>query len=155
MLLSLTSGGFVCKIGKQEGCFWKKGYKWRGSLIKWEEREGLKAKWPLIPFLPMRNRGGGQGRRRWPIRPLRASGAAGTEGKRERGLRGIDPLPHLELRWRTEAARRKRAAVGGRVRGGGAAAAREEAGGGCDGLGCGGATPRPFYSSSMAVERAG
>jgi len=145
LLLSLTSGGFVCKIGKQEGCFWKKGYKGRGSLIKWEEREGLKAKWPLIPFLPTRNRGGGQGHRLRPIRPLRASGAAGTEGKRERGLRGIDPLPHLELRWRTEAARRKRAAVGGAVRGGGTAVAREEAGGDCDGLGCGGATPGAFY----------
>jgi len=97
LLLSLTSGGFVCKIGKQEGCFWKKGYKRRGSLIKWEEREGLKAKWPLIPFLLTRNRGGGQGRRRRPIRPLRASGAAGTGGKGREGCGGS--IPSLTSSW--------------------------------------------------------
>ena len=82
-------------------------------------------------------------------------GAAGTEGKRERGLRGIDPLPHLELGWRAEAARRKRAVVGRAVRSGGAAAAREEAGGGCDGLGWGGATPRAFYRRARSVRRSG
>ena len=84
-----------------------------------------------------------------------ASEAAGDRGKRERGLWGIDPLPHLELGWRAEAARRKRAAVGGAVRGGGAAAAREEAGGGCDGLGCGGATSGDFYRRARLVRRSG
>ena len=34
-------------------------------------------------------------------------------GKRERGVRGTDPRPHLELGWRVEVARRERAAAVG------------------------------------------
>ena len=40
-----------------------------------------------------------------PIRALWATAAVGIEGERERELRGFDPLPHLERRWRAEAAR--------------------------------------------------
>ena len=67
-------------------------------LIKWEEREGLKAKGPLIPFPPpTQNRGGGQGRRRRPIRPLRATAAAGIMGERMKGLLGFDSRYYLRL----------------------------------------------------------
>ena len=38
-----------------------------------------------------------------PIRAPWATAAAGIEGERERELRGIDPLPHLERRWRVAA----------------------------------------------------
>ena len=69
-------------------------------LIKWEEREGLKAKGPLIPFLPTPNRGGGLGASVAVNPAALASRAAGDRGKRERGLWGTDPLPHLELGWR-------------------------------------------------------
>jgi hypothetical protein len=53
-----------------------------------------------------------------------ASEAAGDWGRRERGLWGTDPLPHLELGWRAEAARQERAAVVGEVCGGGAREAK-------------------------------
>ena len=62
--------------------------------------EGASGK-TAIPFLPspwetgevaVRDGGG-------PIRALWATAAAGIEGERERELRGIDPLPHLERRW--------------------------------------------------------
>ena len=46
-----------------------------------------------------------------PIRALWATAAVGIEGERERELRGFDPLPHLERRWRAEAARREKAAA--------------------------------------------
>ena len=126
------------------------------SLLKWEERGGLKVKRPLIPFLPMPNRGGGLGASA-AVNPA----APGLEGGRDRGekgeggLRGIDPQPHLLLGCCAEAARLERAAMGGAVCGGGAAAAREEASGGCDGLGCGGATPRAFYRRASSVRRRG
>ena len=67
--------------------FGKRGYKGKGSLIEWEEREGLNAKRPLIPFLPTQNRGGVPAHRRRPIRPLRAPGVAVDRGKGERGVR--------------------------------------------------------------------
>jgi len=63
-------------------------------LIKWEEREGLKAKGPLIPSPPTQNRGGGQGRRR---RPLRATAATGIMGERRKGLLGFDSRYYLRL----------------------------------------------------------
>ena len=82
-----------------------------------------------------------------------ASGAAGDRGKRERGLWGTDPLPHLELGWRAEVARWKQAAAVGESCGGGAREAREGAGGGgrsCEAM----ATPRTsLYSRGMAVAR--
>ena len=81
MLLSLNNGGFVCKIREQGGCFWKKDYNGKRSLLDWEEREGLNAKWPLIPFLPSQNRGGAPARRRRPD-----SGRLGDGG--DRGERG-------------------------------------------------------------------
>ena len=68
---------------KGQGSFWKKGYKGKGSLIEWEEREGLNAKRPLIPFLPSQNRG------RAPVHRWRPdSGALGLGGGRERGGKG-------------------------------------------------------------------
>ena len=79
-----------------------------------------------------------------------ASEAAGDQGRRERGLWGTDPLPHLELGWRAEAARRERAAVVGEVCGGGAREAR-----GCwwrrPGMQGLGATASSLYSGGMAV----
>ena len=81
-------------------------------LIKWEEREGLKAKGPLIPFLPTQNRGGAQGRRRRrPIRPLRATAAAGIMGERRKGLLGFDSRYYLRLGWLDEVGRRGPAAA--------------------------------------------
>jgi len=74
--------------------------------------EGASGK-TAIPFLPspretgeaaVRDGGG-------PIRALWATAAVGIEGERERELRGFDPLPHLEWRWRAEAARREKAAA--------------------------------------------
>ena len=104
-------------------------------------------------FLPTPNRGGGL-RASAAVNPAAlASGAAGDRGKRERGLWGTDPLPHLELGWRAEAARRERAAVVGGSCGGGAREAREGAGGGgwsCEAM----ATPRTSLNSrGMAVAR--
>ena len=61
-----------------------------------------------------------------PIRALWATAAVGIEGERERELRGFDPLPHLERRWRVAAWPRRPAAAGGGVRGGGAKGAEEE-----------------------------
>ena len=105
---------------KGQGSFWKKGYKGKGSLIEWEEREGLNAKRPLIPFLPSRNRGGASARRQRPD-----SGALGLGGGRERGGRGREVLwwgsrPHLGLGWHAEAGRCEPAATGGNGCGGGA-----------------------------------
>ena len=57
-----------------------------------------------------------------PIRVPWATAAAGIEGERERELRGIDPLPHLERRWRVAAWPRRPVAAGGGTSGGGAAA---------------------------------
>ena len=57
-----------------------------------------------------------------PIRAPWATVAAGIEGERERELRGTDPLPHLERRWRVAAWPWRPAAAGGGMRGGGAAA---------------------------------
>ena len=53
-----------------------------------------------------------------------ASEAAGDRGRRERGSWGTDPLPHLELGWRAEAARRERVAAVGEICGGGVREAR-------------------------------
>ena len=66
--------------------------------------EGASGK-TAIPFLPLPREtgeaavrdGGG------PIRALWATAAVGIEGKKERELRGIDPLPHLGRRWRVAA----------------------------------------------------
>ena len=46
-----------------------------------------------------------------PIRALWATAAVGIEGERERELRGFDPLPHLERRWRVAARSRWPAAA--------------------------------------------
>jgi hypothetical protein len=63
-----------------------------------------------------------------PIRALWATAAAGIEGERERELRGIDPLPHLERRWHVAAWPRWPAAAGGGGSGGGARGAEERLG---------------------------
>ena len=79
-----------------------------------------------LPFFSPATRTG-EARRRAPAagNPASpASEAAGDRGKRERGLWGIDPLPHLELGWRAEAARRERAAAVGEICGGGVREAR-------------------------------
>ena len=68
---------------------------------------------------------GGAARRGDPIRALWATAAAGIEGERRREVWGIDPLPHLGLGWRAEAARRERAVAGGEGCGGGIAAGKE------------------------------
>ena len=80
---------------------------------------------PLPFFFPATRIG--EARRRAPAAgnpTAPASEAAGDRGKRERGLWGIDPLPHLELGWRAEAARRERAAAVGEICGGGVREAR-------------------------------
>ena len=110
------------EIKQRTGFFFeKKGYKDKGPLIEWEERGGLNAKWPFIPFLPPQDRGGAPAHRRRPSRPLQAPGVAVDRGKRERGVRGTDPRPHLELGWRAEAGRGEQAAACGDGCGGGAA----------------------------------
>jgi len=60
-----------------------------------------------------------------PIRALWATAAVGIEGERERELRGFDPLPHLERRWRVAARSRWPAAAGGGGSGGSAKGAEE------------------------------
>ena len=84
-----------------------------------------------------------------------ASGAAGDRGKRERGLWGTDPLPHHELGWRAEAARRERAAAVGGSCGGGAREAREGAGGGGRSRGGESDAEVSFYRQGEAVARRG
>ena len=69
------------KYENREGVFRKRVIMEKGSVIEWEEREGLNAKWPLIPFLPSQNRGGASARRRRPD-----SGSLGDGG--DRGERG-------------------------------------------------------------------
>ena len=61
--------------------FLEKGYNGKGFVIEWEEREGLNAKRPPIPFLPSQSRGGASARRRRPD-----SGSLGDGG--DRGERG-------------------------------------------------------------------
>ena len=56
-------------------------------------------------------------------------------GKRERGVRGIDPRPHLQLGWRVGAGRREQAAAGWSSCGGGAAGPGKEMGAAV-GIGC-------------------
>jgi hypothetical protein len=46
--LSIYGGRVYLQKGKQEGPFWKKGYKGWGFLIKMGEGEGLKGK--IAPF---------------------------------------------------------------------------------------------------------
>ena len=102
-------------------------------LIKWEEREGLKAKGPLIPSPPPRRRtgeaarvaGGGQSGRSGPRR------RPGSWGKGGRGYWDLIPGTTLgwdgSMRWGDEGQRR-RADVA-------AAAALQGRGGGRAGLG--------------------
>ena len=84
-----------------------------------------------------------------------ASEAAGERGRRERRLWGTNPLPHLELGWRAEAARRERAAAVGEVCGGGVRDARGGTGGG--GRRCGAQEPRqaPFIAGEWRWDGAG
>ena len=92
----------------------KKSYKGKGSLIEWEERGGLNAKRPLIPFLPTQNRGG---------RRLTGGGQSGRSGLRgwpwtggkRRGGYG-EPIPGLTSSYggaqrRGDGSRRRRAGV--------------------------------------------
>ena len=79
----------------------------------------------LLPPLALGNRGGAVRDGGGPIRALWATAAAGIEGERRREVWGIDPLPHLGLGWRAEAARWERAAVGGEGCGGGVVARKE------------------------------
>ena len=73
-----------------------------GFFTKMGGEEGPKCKiatHPLSPDAEQRRRprgvGGGQSGRS-------GLGGAGDRGKRERGLWGTDPLPHLELGWHAE-----------------------------------------------------
>ena len=47
--------GFICKKGKQEGSFWKKGYKGWGSLVNRGKVEGFWAKALLLPLPTLEN----------------------------------------------------------------------------------------------------
>ena len=96
-IMFLNERGFLENKTKDRVLFEKKDYKDKGPLIEWEERGGLNAKRPFIPFLPSQNRGGAPACRRRPSRPLQAPGVAKDRGTRERGVRGIDPRPHLQL----------------------------------------------------------
>ena len=80
---------------------------------------------PLPFFSPAtRTEEAAQGCRRRLIRPFRPRRRPGTGEGGKGGSWGTDPLPHLELGWRAEAARRERAAVVGDVCGGGVREAR-------------------------------
>ena len=50
--------GFICKKGKQEGSFWKMGYKGRGSLVNRGKVGGFGQKPLLLPLPTLGNRGG-------------------------------------------------------------------------------------------------
>jgi len=83
-------GGFVCKKGKQEGSFWKKGYKGWGSLVNRGKVGGFGAKALLLPLPTLENRGGAARRRR-RLRPAAwGSTTLREEGKRERRRWGFD-----------------------------------------------------------------
>ena len=69
-------GGFVCKKGKQEGSFWKKGYKGWGSLVNRGKVGGFWAKSPYLSSLRAGNRGGGGVSPAKPERRPWGSGAA-------------------------------------------------------------------------------
>ena len=87
-------GGFVCKKGKQEGCFWKKGCKGRGSLvIRGKVGGGVWAKSPspFSPHVGKQGRGGAS-----PAAPERrpwGSAVAMGRGKREIRPRGTHSPP--------------------------------------------------------------
>ena len=68
---------------RTERVFLEKCYNGKGSVIEWEEREGLNAKQPPIPFLPSQNRGGASARRRRP--DSGSLGDGGDRGEREKG----------------------------------------------------------------------
>ena len=102
-------GGFVCKKGKQEGSFWKKGYKGCGSIVNRGKVGGFWAKALLLPLPTLENRGGGSApavaeeggtRRRAAatvVAVLQGSAAARSWEKRGREPRGFYPLPWFGL----------------------------------------------------------
>ena len=92
-IMFLSERVFLENKTKDRVLFEKKDYKGKGPLIEWEERGGLNAKRPFIPFLPSQNRGGGPACRRRPIRPLRAPGVALDRGKGKGGYG--EPIPGL------------------------------------------------------------
>ena len=133
----------------------QKGKRWEVSLLNRGKGRGFWANVPPLSFLPSVEQGRGRRVAGGPIRALWATAAAGIEGERERELRGIDPLPHLERRWVVAARLRWPVAAGGGVRGGGAKGAEEElwrrwwlvvAKDDAEGA---------FYSPSRSVERCG
>ena len=98
--------------GKQEGPFWKKGYKGWGFLIKMGEGEGLKGKIALFFLLPAQSRGGGVlGAGGGPRRRPRARRRPGSGGKRE-GAWGVDPPPNFRRGGRKEGATAMATAAG-------------------------------------------
>ena len=102
---------------------------------------------------PEQGRGGG----RRPAPAIRRRGglaAARRRGKRGGGMWGIDSPAHLGSGRSEEAGQREQAAVALAACGGGAGSLGEERAV-RSGMRSLRATPRPFYSSSMAVERAG
>ena len=68
---------------KDRVLFEKRGYKDKGPLIEWEERGGLNANRPFLPFPPSQNRGGAPACRRRP--DSGSLGDGGDRGEREKG----------------------------------------------------------------------
>ena len=88
-------GGFVCKKGKQEGSFWKKGCKGRDFLVIRGKVGGFGQKALLLSLPKLENRGGAACRRRRP------SGGPGARRRPWRGGKGREdlgePVPHHDL----------------------------------------------------------
>ena len=88
-------GGFVCKKGKQEGSFWKKGCKGRDFLVIRGKVGGFGQKALLLSLPMLENRGGAARRRRRPSGGPRARRRprGGGKGREDLG----EPIPHHDL----------------------------------------------------------
>jgi len=87
-------GGFVCKKGKQEGCFWKKGCKGRGSLVIRGKVGGGLGKKPFSFLSPCWKIG--EGRRVAGGARAAALGLGGGHGEGEKGDKTTgNPFPTL------------------------------------------------------------
>ena len=91
-------GGFVCKKGKQEGSFWKKGCKGRDFLVIRGKVGGFGQKALLLSLPMLENRGGAARRRRRVAGGARAAalGLGGGHGEGEMGEKTSgNPFPTL------------------------------------------------------------